>query len=342
MTDNIIRKQNVADLIRQLMEESEVIAPVFVGKQVMFQPITSPEQVEWNFSNSTVPPTQHILPQSEVLLQFDRRGSDVDLSYDVDTTKRTIIGIRPCDVHGLRMMDTVFTGKYPDPYYVSRRTQTTLISLMCTDPGASCFCHSFGTGPSLEAGSGADMLLADLGETFYVKVLSEKGKNLVETHTDLFDPATEEDSLAVQAREVEATNKIQRTLDMEGLPEALEKMFDSPYWDKISRKCIACGACTYLCPVCYCFDVSETCSRDKGERTRCWDACTFKSFAMLSGGHNPRPTIAEGYRQKMYHKFSYAVQRYDEPLCVGCGRCMVSCPVNLDIVRVLTEAKGVV
>lgn len=332
----------MVDLIRALMQETQVIAPVVVGRQTAFKPITSPDEVQWTFANSTVPPTEYLLPQSESLFQFERRGSDVDLTYNTDDRKRTIIGIRPCDVHGLRMMDTVFTGKYPDPYYITRRKQTTLISMMCTDPEASCFCTSFNTGPSLEAGAGADLLLIEMEDTFYVRVLSDQGQSLIDAHAALFTPATDEDTQTVATLEAAAAEKVTRKLDMDGLPEALAKMFDSPYWDKISRKCIACGACTYLCPVCYCFDVSETCSREKGERTRCWDACTFKSFALLSGGHNPRPTIAEGYRQKMYHKFSYAVQRYDEPLCVGCGRCMDSCPVNLDIVQVLTEAKGVV
>lgn len=342
MDSKTIRKENVAAWINNVMNESDVVAPVSVGEQTHFRPIRSPEQIRWDFENATIAPTEFMLPQSEKLFEFQRRGSDVSVSYTTNENKRTLIGIRPCDVHGLRMMDNVFGGKYPDPYYQSRRKNTTLVALMCDEPCATGFCGSFNTGPSLDGdGAGADLMLVDLDDdTFFVRVFTEKGQALIDSSSSFFADATDAQAATVARMESESASNLHRTLDTEGLPEALDKMFQSPYWDKISRKCISCGTCTYLCPVCYCFDVSEnTCSSDSGERTRCWDACTFNSFALMSGGHNPRPTIAEGYRQKMYHKFTYAVKRYNEPLCVGCGRCLDSCPVNLDIVRVLTEAK---
>ncbi len=340
MGNKIIHKDRMADLIGDLMEGSEVIAPVVKGKQVFFKPIASAEDVSWEFGNSTVSPTEYIIPQSEVVFQYKQRGTDVSVQYQVEETQRTIIGIRPCDVHGLRMMDRVFKGKFPDPYYLTRRKNTTLIAMECSDPCASCFCSSFDTGPNVEDGAGADIGLTDLGETYYVRVFTERGQALVERSANLFTESTEQDDAARQQVVAEAKGKIRRTLEVDGLADALGKMFESDYWLKISSKCIECGSCTYLCPVCYCFDVTDSCNHiSEGERVRCWDACTFKSFAMLSGGHNPRPTIKENYRQKMYHKFLFAVQRYDEPLCVGCGRCLVSCPVHLDIVRVLNEAK---
>lgn len=347
MEDRIIARERITDLLRTLLNDTEVFAPVFVGEQVSFQPIASEEDIRLDYGNSTVPPTEILMPQSETMFQYKKRGSEVDLAYAVDETKRTIFGIRPCDVHSLRMMDRVFGGTYPDPYYLTRRQNTTLISLMCSHPDSSCFCSSFGTGPDLDGeGAGADLHLVDLGDTFYVRVFSERGQQIIETCSALFAPASDAHRQAASDAAAQATSAIARSLDTEGLSEAMSGMFDSSYWDKISRKCLACGACTYLCPVCYCFDVTDTCSQANGERVRCWDACTYRSFALLSGGHNPRPTIKEGYRQKMYHKFNYAVERYGEPLCVGCGRCLDSCPVNLDIVRILMgareEARGVV
>jgi len=37
------------------------------------------------------------------------------------------------------------------------------------------------------------------------------------------------------------------------------------------------------------------------------------------------------------HKFSYLPENVDAYGCVGCGRCVVSCPVNLDIRQVLAR-----
>jgi Fe-S oxidoreductase len=42
----------------------------------------------------------------------------------------------------------------------------------------------------------------------------------------------------------------------------------------------------------------------------------------------------------MYHKFKFAVERHGYALCVGCGRCLDACPVDMDIVKVLSDAKS--
>lgn len=342
MNDKVIGKAQVAEFIHELMNESDVIAPtVTASGTITFCSITLPEDIRWEYGNTTIPPTVFLLPPAETMYRFEQRGADVSLIYQLDETRRTIVGIRPCDVHSIRILDQVFGGKYTDPYYHARRKHTLLIALMCHEPAPGCFCSSFGTGPSLGADSGADMFFVDLGTKFYVQALSEAGKVCLERFGEWFTDATPTEREAVAQVAALATSKIRRHLELEGLAETLAGMFDAPYWQKIAQKCLACGACTYLCPVCYCFDVADrSCPNQMtGERLRCWDACTFRSFAALSGGHNPRPTIAEGYRQKMYHKFSFAPERYGHPLCVGCGRCLDVCPVDMDIVRVLTEAR---
>lgn len=340
MQSRTLSKHDITQWLTRLIATSQVVAPIALGNHTAFRTITSPDHIAWQ-GNTTVPPTEYLLPQAENLFSYQRRGSEVDLTYQIDDTLRIIFGIRPCDVHSLRMMDRVFLHGHTDPYYQARRTHTTLIAMTCTSPASSCFCSSFGTGPDLPDGAGADLALTDLGDTYYVQVFTERGQALVAAQADIFPLATSDDHALADATHQKAQASIKRTLNVDGLSQAIGTMFDSPYWETISRKCIACGACTYLCPVCYCFDIEETCARDTGTRSRCWDACTYRSFTQLAGGHNPRPTITEGYRQKMYHKFNYAVQRYDESLCVGCGRCMVSCPVNLDIVQILNEAHQV-
>jgi ferredoxin len=356
MHDVIISKNQIAAFVRGMMEQAEVIAPVAQGSQSTFRPVSAPDEILWSFGgtvNSTVSPTAFLFPQAETMFSYQKRGSDMQLDYRIDEQQRIIVGIRPCDVHSLRMLDRVLIGgEYQDPYYASRRKHTALVALACNEPGHSCFCTSFGAGPSLDAenSASADLLLTDLGDRYYVNVFTPQWQAIIDHSIDhsidhdasLFTPATAADVEARNAAATAAADKVSRTLDTDGLSEALAQMFDSPYWDDISKKCLSCGACTYLCPLCYCFDVFDQCNKTQGERVRCWDACTFRSFALLAGGHNPRPTIAEGYRQKMYHKFNYAVERYGEPLCVGCGRCLDSCPVNMDIVRILSEAKEVV
>ncbi len=44
-------------------------------------------------------------------------------------------------------------------------------------------------------------------------------------------------------------------------------------------------------------------------------------------------------RQRIMHKFSYYVKNFDEVACVGCGRCVENCPINLDLREIVTIIK---
>jgi ferredoxin len=72
-------------------------------------------------------------------------------------------------------------------------------------------------------------------------------------------------------------------------------------------------------------------------RLRGWDSCQSATFYKLAGGHNPRPTKAARLRQRFYHKLLYIPDRFEIKGCVGCGRCVVSCPVNVDIREAITK-----
>ena len=63
----------------------------------------------------------------------------------------------------------------------------------------------------------------------------------------------------------------------------------------------------------------------------------FPSFTLEASGHNPRTCIGERMRQRIMHKFNYTVNNFGEIFCVGCGRCIGGCPVNMDIRETVAE-----
>ena len=118
-------------------------------------------------------------------------------------------------------------------------------------------------------------------------------------------------------------------------------MFDNPIWEEVTRPCIGCATCTYVCPTCYCFDINSENRGNEGVSFRCWDSCMFTDYTLMAGGHNPRPTKKERLRNRYMHKLSYFVDRHGTSLCVGCGRCILKCPAHLDIAEFIDKAAEV-
>ena len=36
-----------------------------------------------------------------------------------------------------------------------------------------------------------------------------------------------------------------------------ERFLSDEFWEDVTAKCLSCGACTYLCPTCYCFNITD-------------------------------------------------------------------------------------
>jgi sulfhydrogenase subunit beta (sulfur reductase) len=63
----------------------------------------------------------------------------------------------------------------------------------------------------------------------------------------------------------------------------------------------------------------------------------FSEYTVHASGHNPRPNRKARTRNRINHKYSYYPGRFDVIACVGCGRCINLCPVNIDILDILEQ-----
>jgi ferredoxin len=178
-----------------------------------------------------------------------------------------------------------------------------------------------------------DLLLTDLGDRYLLETVTERGEELVSGSTCLRQAAPEDVALKAEI----AANAEQRVSgpDTEGIKALLDGMFENSFWDELHLKCLGCGICTYLCPTCHCFDIVDEGRNGHGQRVRNWDTCQLSLFTHHTSGHNPRPTGKERMRQRVMHKFNYFVSNFGDMACVGCGRCVRECPVNLDIRAVI-------
>jgi formate hydrogenlyase subunit 6/NADH:ubiquinone oxidoreductase subunit I len=286
-----------------------------------------------------------IYPQSQLMFEcsLDERSEDHHIMKEVpeDTELRAVIGIRPCDVKAFLLVQKNFdTAEYKDPYWVSAFEKTTFIAYACNDPCSTCFCTTAGCGPFHEEGS--DILLVDTGKRFLAKIITDKGLKLADAagwiETVDEGAALKQIDKAKQASE----GKIVSSVSTDRLrQQVLLDLHGASFWEDVSFSCINCGTCTYVCPTCWCFDIQDETRGKSGKRYRNWDSCMFPLFSLHGSGHNPRGTKLQRVRQRFMHKLKYYVDKYDNGIqCVGCGRCVQLCPVNIDIRRVCDLMNG--
>jgi len=335
-TDNrIISKQDLNKFLDELAADNTVVAPVKDEAVVTFQVIASVEEVHWDAVNTRESPKKLFFPRSEKLFAFTKQSDRLDVKTPEPADRKMILfGVRPCDIKSFEQLDRIFCNEaYTDPYYARRRENTAIIGRGCITRRSTCFCDAFGI--DMLDGTGADIFLIDLGENVFIaQILTEKGKALIEGKK-YFKEAADTEIKALEERRNKVGPAAEFSVDLDRIKANLEQIFESDIWDRIHERCLGCGACTYLCPTCHCFDVDDEAKFSRGERIRNWDSCMYGLFTLHTSGHNPRPTQKERWRQRLMHKFNYGPNRTGDFLCVGCGRCIIHCPVNIDIRQLL-------
>ena len=333
----MLAKDKLNDWLTSL-QKYYFLAPTESDGVILFKRISDPADIV--LDQKAVNSAKRILfPQTETLFTFTTGLNKRLDPPSGENGTRIIFGLRPCDAKSLSTLDHVFNDKYRDEHYMQARESSILIGQACVRPGANCFCTSFDYGPGSK--EDVDILLTDIGNSYYVDVVTDKGRELIEESSSLFISGSNDGDDENTRNEVIATSESQfkRRLDVDGVPEKLEQIFERDLWKQISMKCLGCGICTYLCPTCHCFDIQDEVHLSKGRRARMWDSCMYPEYTIHTSGHNPRPARMNRIRNRVYHKFKYYPENFNAFLCVGCGRCVDLCPVNIDIIDIVERVR---
>lgn len=335
-----LKKTETNNFLKELKQNYAVYAPVNTDGVISFQEITpDKKEVEIDLNRTHKPPKNIFYPQTEVLFTFDK---DKIESKEYSGKPIAVFGIRPCDTKAITMLDNVFIDSdYKDTYWEARRKNSLIFTLGCNEPLPSCFCNWFEDSPFNERG--ADVLMTDIGNYYLFKPITNKGEeNIKDSH--LLEDATEEDKKEAQKRIKDSKEVMTPPSDLRELKSKLDNLKeDDEIWERLANKCVGCGVCTFSCPTCFCFDIHDDSRCSKGRRIRCWDTCQANLFTQEASGNNPRPSQKEKIRQRFMHKLSYMIDNQNEFGCVGCGRCISYCPVNIDIrnfIKEVLEKKG--
>lgn len=333
MTRYILDKSKLIDYLKQLDTVFEVWVPITEKGTTQFRPFDNQDNVDFD----RIPGTSIkslFQPPKEKMLDYSVSSDGIQLEENLPDTRKLIFGVRPCEARAIKLNSHLLIpdaeDENPDIYYKKRLQNTLFVGLGCNQPGVSCFCRSVGGDPFDE--TGLDAILTDLGETLLLEITGNAVAEKVLLQKEmLYVPAEKNLSLSQQIRE-----KACRMMDGQHAftvsEEDNQSLLSLTIWEELAERCLNCGVCTYLCPTCTCFDIVDYFEGGKGHQIRCWDSCMFSLFTQHASGHNPRPYKKDRLRQRFMHKLKYYPDQYNgEISCVGCGRCILYCPVNIDI-----------
>ncbi|MFA5793523.1 MAG: 4Fe-4S dicluster domain-containing protein [Candidatus Brocadiia bacterium] len=325
----IITLYRLESLIDGLIKDGRtVVGPVKESSGSAYQVINSFKQINLGLPYPTKSSKEYFLSDSEPILTFTSGQKGVELKDAPEPAGVILFGLRPCEAASYPIMDKVFAWDCNDEFYIKRREKNVIISVACEQSDRFCFCTSTGLAP--DSSEGSDIILRrTIKGNYIVEVVTEKGRALVNSNKGLFS-----DNVSEQPVECKGPD---RKFDLDMIRQWLDSNFEHPIWNKMTLPCIGCGACTFLCPTCHCFDIVDEGALNGGCRYKNWDACQFSMFTVHASGHNPRDNQSKRFRQRIQHKFNYYPGKFGRTLCVGCGRCIRHCPADMSLLDVLVS-----
>jgi ferredoxin len=350
--------QQLIDLL--IASHYTCIGPQISDDAIIYQSLSNIKQLPWGLRDNQAPGSYRLEahdknqafawangPQAvkpnlfspkETLFSVKRdENGKLIFKEKIKSSKKALIGVRPCDLHALKIQDKVFIqSDFVDPYYQKKREQVFLIIVNCSYSSSNCFCLTAGGHP--QAKSGFDVSLTEIKYGFVAQFSSRKARELLKKlHLKKVSESQENEAQSKIASAVKGQTK---TLPLQEDCKKLVNHSTSPQWDDVAKRCLSCGNCTQVCPTCFChseFDEVDIKNNDV-EHVRQWDSC-FTSNHSYIHGMIVRKSTKERYRQWLTHKFATWHDQFGTSGCVGCGRCVTWCPTGIDVTE---EIKAIV
>jgi sulfhydrogenase subunit beta (sulfur reductase) len=334
-------------LVERLHATHEIWGPQRApgSDQVFFDRLVEVDRLSLGDALPAMPPKEVFLPQLERILSYhyDRERMEASLTPRFDEKPKALVGLRSCDLAGVQCLDRFLIGQdFVDDVYLAHRKKTLIVVETCTAPFADCFCACTDTGPAAQ--EGFDLSITRIGDQeaiYLVEAGSDEGRALAEAC------GWQEAGSREIAQKVEVVNRsislfpkvarnnkawISRTMNR------ITTGFIKPEtWEYVGKQCFECGACSFVCPSCSCFNIEDvSCGEGSCDRLRTRDSCSFEGYTRMAGDHNPRKPVEDRRNKRFFCKLSYAQsKKYLRPGCVGCGRCAWVCPGEIGMPNVV-------
>ncbi len=237
------------------------------------------------------------------------------------TEKDLLIFVRPCDMHALKRLDTIYLKNGPSDFYYERLREKAHFVMMGCMGCESGFCVSMGT---------------NTYDNYDIYIRPDEGDVFVDVKDGSFGKYFD-GGKNQEVSPVFATKNAHTVV----IPEKLSvNTFSDEIWEEYGARCIGCGRCNFVCPTCTCFTMQDIHYKDNpknGERRRVHASCMVDGFTDIAGGGSFRKTKGQRLRFRVMHKIYDYKKRFGEHMCIGCGRCEDVCPEYISFVNIINR-----
>ncbi len=328
------------EFIKDALSDYHIYAPMRNNDNLAYQKVS-----EYNVASIELNTYRPIQPIKSFLFFFYEQITNV--AKFPNLRGFVVMGVKACDLNSLQLYDKMFLeGEFAEPFYKRRRQDLLLIGSDCQEPIDTCFCTVLNNAPYPE--ENYDINVSSTGMGLIIDVNSAKGEDFIKIKKDIFQKVVDRSILmkreAKRRAAIEKVEQINRQFDIKApFLELLRNKLYSEVWKTDSQTCVTCGACTQICPTCYCFLIEEAKSKREKEpiqsKFRYWDSCQYTGFVRVAGGANPRKKKHERLRHRYLHKFDYIRENFGFDGCTGCGRCIAACQGKIDMRKVFDDLK---
>lgn len=330
-------KKKLFSFLEVITVKTDLWAPVKKNEDKhVFKQVEDFSQIDLDYTRTILPPKKILLPPAINMFKASEKSYQEDFSH---VSPRILFGVHPCDIHGLLIMDRFYSFIFDDPYYLKARENMLILGHSCW-PDENCLCASVRTHVVEE---GYDLFFTDLEDYYLVWIGSSRGDDLIRAKTELFDENILDKDIQrfIRWRE-ERDASFQSEINFSAMPDLMELKYNDVLWERLGDACLGCGSCSSVCPTCNCYNVLDkpVLGEAASDIVRCWDACTLENYSEVAGGENFRKKRSDRLKLFYTHKLHAYISKYGKPACVGCGRCIVTCPVDINVKTVAHTLDG--
>jgi len=336
VTEHFISTENFNRFIENLLGNSRIVAPVVEFDKPHFSQITpeNRDKIQLYGFRAVETLKPYFFRLTEKVSQYF--GKD----ESTHGQELIVLGARGCDLEALEVLDRVLSeGDFQDPFYLDNRKKVAIIGADCTDCGETCFC-------TLVKGQPYpvklfDLNLSPLKNGYVVETGTEKGEALIKRDQKLFSkvpPAILDEKQRNRKKIADLLTEKNKDYKFKlDLSEIHKRNLENAVWRKLTKDCVECSACNFICPSCSCFLLLDQEKNKESERYKVWDACLKAGYAKVAGGANPRGQLYQRLQNRYHCKFDYSFDRLGRFTCVGCGRCIDGCAGKIDMRKIFAE-----